>query len=225
MDALVQLELFFSKAKPLIYRKGEYIIRAEDVPQGVFFLKKGNVRMFTVLENGHEITLNIFKPGSYFSMIWAMTGRPNQYFFQTMTSVIVMRCAKQEILDFLISEPKILYELTKRLLIGMDTLITQMEYLLSGSAYHRTSSALLLLAKRFGETDPEGSITIKLPLVHHDIANLVGLSRETTSIFLKKLAQNKLIIYKYHSITIVNPDRLADEVNMLKEENDIPQTL
>jgi len=224
-STLAQLDKFFSQSKLLSYKKGEYIIRAEDSPQGVYYIRKGYVRMYTVLENGREITLNLFKPGSYFSMIWAIAEKTNQYYFQAMTLVIIRRSSKQQVTGLLRSNPAILYELTKRLLMGLDTLITQIEYMLSGSAYRRISAALLLLAKRFGETAGNGSVNIKIPLTHHDVANLVGITRETTSIFLKKLVQEKLISYRHRSITIINMKGLSDEVNYLKEENDTPQVV
>lgn len=222
---LTKLDHFFSQSKPISYRKGENIIRAEDTPQGVYYINKGYVRMFTILENGREITLNIFKPGSYFSMIWAIAEKPNRYFFQAMTPVVVSRNSKSQMIDLLITQPVLLFELTKRLLMGMDTLITQIEYMFSGRADQRINAALLLVAKRFGETVNGGGIRIQLPLTHHDIANLVGITRETASIFLKKLIKKNLISYQRRTIIITDPQRLAEEMNILVDENDSPQVL
>src|SRR3989344_193941 len=58
----------------MTYKKGETILRSDDNPQGVYYIKKGFVKMDSIFENGREITLNIFKPGAYFPMTWAVGG-------------------------------------------------------------------------------------------------------------------------------------------------------
>jgi CRP-like cAMP-binding protein len=49
-------------------------------------------------------------------------------------------------------------------------------------------------------------ITIDLPLAHKDIASMVGLTRETVSLEMKKLEQSDLIEYKRGNITIRDID-------------------
>jgi CRP-like cAMP-binding protein len=220
----LKLEDFFSDGKIIEYKKNEMILRPEDIPQGIFYLEKGFVRMSTILEDGRELTLNIFKPGTYFSMFWAIADIENAYFFQAITDVVVKRIPKEKTIPFLKENPEILFDLTKRILSGMNGLLKNMEYLLSGHAEKRIAAVLILSAKRFGIKKGGGKIEIELPLTHQDIANLSGLTRETTSLELEKLKKQKLIRYVHHKVIIQNLKKLQEKITFESMKESIPYT-
>ncbi len=177
---------FFSKFTRVKYRKGETIVRAEDSPQGVFYILKGYVKMNSILEDGRELNLNILKPGCFFPMMWAIGDMKNSYFFQAITDVEFNCVPKNIFLNFIKENPDALYDFTNRILIGVGGLITNIEHILSGDARKRVASSLFILAKRFGETKDKKRVAIKVPIRHQDIADIAAITRETASITLKK---------------------------------------
>jgi len=199
-----KLEDFFSRYKKEGYKKGDLIIRAFEEPSGVFYLKDGFVKMNFIYEDGSEITLNIFKPHSFFPMIWAIAGTENAYFFQAMTSVSVYKAPKDDVLKFLRENPDVLFDLARRIIVGFDGLLLNIRHILFGSAIERVTSAIFLSARRFGEKQADGKTIIKLKLTHQDIANIAGITRETASISIKKLEKQKLITYKKRFICVNN---------------------
>lgn len=219
-----KLELFFSQYKLIRYKKKDVIMRPDDSPQGVYFLKKGYVKFYSISQEGGELTLNIFKPGSYFSMLWAMGDIANIYIFEAMTDVEVLRAPKKDLMDFLKSEPEVLLELTKRVFVGLNGLLVRIEYLLFGDAYNKVASVLLMSAKRFGVKNNGSDITIDLPLTHQEVANLASLTRETTSIQMKKLEKNNFIYYSGRKIVIKNIGKLKEESLIYQEEVPLPYT-
>jgi CRP/FNR family transcriptional regulator len=217
---LLKLDKFFIGFKPVrLYKKGEIIIRAGDIPNGVFYLKKGFVRLYSISSEGQEITFNIFKPGSYFPMFWAIGNSSNTYFFEAMTNIEVCRAPKNELIKFLKKEPEILFELTRRILVGLDGLLTMAEYRLFGSAYTRVASVILICAKRFGRKSNNGDIVIELPLTHRQIASFAGLTRETTSLAIQKLKNIGVVNYNRHLVAVKNIKKLEKELAIPKEEN------
>lgn len=225
MQASKKLDKFFAKFKLLEYRKGETIIRAEDQPQGAYFLKSGYVRMSVVSVNGGELTLNIFKPGSFFPMFWAIAEVKNWYSFQAMSKVEVFRVPKTEVISFLKQDPEVLLDLTKRILIGMDGLLVNMQHLLFGSSHNRIAAAILLSAKRFGQKTGNGQVFIDLELTHQDIAYLAGVARETVSISIKQF-ENADIIGKLKKHFIVkNIKKLEQEIFVEDAQSDTPVTI
>jgi CRP/FNR family transcriptional regulator len=82
---------------------------------------------------------------------------------------------------------------------------------LFGPVHARIISALLLLAKRFGEPLPDGAVLITINLTHQDIANIVGVARETVSLEMEDLAQKNLIVDKQRKITVRNVPLLEEE--------------
>jgi len=203
-----QLQKFFSKHPLSKYRKGEIILRPNDVPQNILYLNSGYVRMFQVFENGKELTLNIFRPGSYFSIVWAISKYENTFYFQAMTAVEAYRAPKDEVLNLLKTHPDLLLELTTRMVTGIYSIMSNVEQLLSTNAYKRVASILVILAKRFGEVTSMKRTLITLSLSHEDIAQLINLTRETTSIEMKKLMEEKLIFYKRRLIIVNDLEKL-----------------
>ena len=217
-SGLTKLENFFSQFKLLRYRKGEVIFRAEDDPPGVFYLKQGYVRLYSLSDQGRELTFNIFKPGSYFSMMWALGGSPNGYFFEALTPVEVWRAPKDRLIEFIKKEPEVLFELTRRILVGLNGILAIMQSLLFGNGHTRVASVLLVAAKRFGKHQKTGEVVIQLPLTHQNIASLAGLTRETTSLVLEKMEKDKLITSDHHFLTIKNIKKFEEKLLAAKED-------
>lgn len=202
-QASEKLKKFFSKFKLIEYKKGEVILRAEEIPQGAFYILSGYVKMISLLVDGRELMLNIFKPGSFFPMMWAIANIENSYFFYAITNVTLRRIPKNDLAIFIKKNPDVLFDLTNRILIGLNGLITNIEHILSGDAYNRVISALFILAKRFGEKTEKNKIIIKLPVTHQDIANIAAITRETASITMKKI-ERKNIISKWKGLIVIN---------------------
>ena len=64
---------------------------------------------------------------------------------------------------------------------------------------------LQYLVARFGEKQPNGLTKIALRLSHQDIAEMVGLTRETTAVELHRLKAKKLISYQRFSYYVNVP--------------------
>ena len=215
----IKIEKFFSQYKPHRFRKGEVILRADDSPSGVYFIKEGYVVMTGLFEDGREITFNIFKPGTYFPIIWAIAGVKNSYYYTAMTQVVLQKNSKEETLKFLKKDPEVLFELTSRILVGMGGLLTNIEYILTGNSYRRIISVLTLSARRFGEYTGREKVIINIPLTHKDIANMSGLTRETVSLGMKKLERKKLIsVGNKRQIIIENIKKLEKEFLVSESE-------
>jgi CRP-like cAMP-binding protein len=178
-------ETFFAQFKNLQkFKKNQLILSPAAEPSGIFFVKSGYVRLYLISESGKELTLNIFKPETYFSMIWALNDVPNIYFYESLTDVILLKAPKEEIVKYVQDNPGVLYDLTKRTLMGLDGMTRLMESLVTGNAYQQIASVLLVLARRFGKNIKDNEVIITLPLTHRLIGTLAGLSRESTSLEL-----------------------------------------
>lgn len=197
-----KVNTFFKKYRESSYKKGVTILNPGDVITEVFLVQNGVVRLYTISRDGNETTFNLLKPGTYFSMLSILTDAPNDYYFEAMTNVVVLRAPKNEFLKFLKSEPVVLFDLTKRILSGVNGLLLTIENLTSGKAGDRVKTMLKILAKRFGKATDNNTL-IDLPLTHQQIANLVGLTRETTSLEIEKLISKKIIKYEEHKIIIL----------------------
>lgn len=213
MDELIseKLENFFKQFKHQNYKKGEILIRVDDDPEGVFYLTYGTVKEYAISKKGDELIINIFKPISFFPMSWAINQTPNIYYYEALEDVEVWKAPREEIVNFIKNNPDVLYNLMSRVYKGTDGLLMRMVYLMSGDAYPRVITELLIAAKRFGK-NPPASKSIKLKLSEKDLASQAGMARETVSREIKILKNKGLVNFSNNILTIENKDDLEKEL-------------
>lgn len=210
---LHHLDLFFAKAKPLQYKKGEVIFRAGDQPPGIYYLASGYVRVYSFSRSGEELTLIIFRRGDIFPVSWALNAAVSAYFVEAMTKASLWRVSREEFLDYVRGQPEILFELTHRVMERFLGLMERMEHLVFGNAHSKVASILLICAERFGRRVGKETI-IDVPLTHNDIATLVGLTRETVSIEMKKLEKRGCVGSRRRHLVVKNRRSLAREAQI-----------
>lgn len=212
MDQTVQakVDIFFRKYKKHSYKKGEMLIRADDEPQGTMYLTTGRVKAYTISRKGEEVIVNIFKEGSFFPMSWAVSDSPNTYFYEALTEVELWRAPKNDVVVFLRSEPDVLFDLLRRVYIGVDGVLQRMSYLMGEDAYTRLIAELVITAKRFGEKTGDGGIELKTS--EKDLAAQTGLTRETVSREIKKLKDKNLITLHRDIVLIRSLSSLENEL-------------
>ncbi len=214
MSNINSVDKFFKKYPIKRFRQKEIVKRSDEDFKYVYFLKKGYVKMYSVSVDGDELSLNIFKPGSYFPILWAMGELANEYNYEAITSVEIRLVPKKEFIGFIKKNPAILFDLTCRLTVGFGSLLRRMEVLFFGSARNRVASALVIAAKRFGKENGGGEIRIAVPFTHKDIAALAGLTRETTSLEMKKFCEEGVIACRGRkNIVVVDMSKLVRLAN------------
>ena len=85
----------------------------------------------------------------------------------------------------------------------------RVEQLLFKGAPARLALALLELAREHGVQDSQG-VLLRLRLSQADLANLVGLSRESVNMALADFRRQGLVIFERHSIRLPAPQALAE---------------
>lgn len=213
MEAFVakKIELFFKQYQYLSFKKGEILVRAGEDPAGVFYLTKGAVKEYAISKKGEELVINIFKPISFFPMSWAINLTPNAYYFEAMENGEIWRAPRKSAISFIQENPDVLYNLMSRVYKGTDGILMKMVYLMSGEAYARVITELLISAKRFGKFISKKSV--KLNISEVDMANLTGMARETVSREIKILKDKNLVNFSKSTLTIDDLEKLEEELS------------
>lgn len=202
------LVIFFKKGFKSKYKPGEIIIRADDEPQGVYYLLKGYVKLYTTSIDGKELVFNIFKPQSYFPIAWFLADEKNNYYYEAVNTTTVYRLSKDDVLNFLDNNPESIKLLAKRLSSGIVGLSRFIDILFSGTARQKIIFAIMQLSLRFGEETSNGIVKIKIPVTHQMVSDMAGLARETTSIEMKKMKEERVIDYSRKLLKILDIKKL-----------------
>jgi len=200
------IEHFFNQFPTKHYKNGQIIIYAHEEPDGIFHIIKGNVRQYDINDRGDEIVVNVFKPPAFFPLSWAINDTAVDYFFETFTECEFRIAPKEKVIEFLKSEPEVMYDLLSRLYTGMLGMQRRMALLMGSHARQRVVFELILECERFGVGQPDGSY--RLDLHGSEFAARSGLTRETVSRELRKLHLVKAIEVRRTDIVIFNLPKL-----------------
>ena len=206
---------FFSQFKTHVIKKGRTFLRAGDTPRGVYFIKKGYARIYSVSSGGKELTLVIYEPGEFFPVVWTFTSRPSIYYYEALSDLEISIAPRLQFVKFTKENPDVFDEVLKGVIERFQTALRRMQYLTFGNVSSRLASVLLIYANRYGIKKENGEIQIPIPFTHNDIANIVGVARETVSIEIKKFLNNGIISHTGKFLAVKNKSRLAKEANLL----------
>lgn len=166
--------------KTVVYKKGQVIYEPGQQPRYVYFVKSGEIRMFTVSYEGKEFTQGVFKSKQYFGEPALLLQRPYLAF------TIVLRDTELVLLDEL--QFKQLIEDNKE--FSMDLIRTlsdrlfyksmMLEELANEQAGHRLGTLINYLSK---DLQP-GEI---LNVTRQSLADMSGLRVETVIRAIKKM--------------------------------------
>lgn len=182
------LKEFFANSKASFFKKGDIVLRIGDIRAGAYYLKKGYIKDSSVSQDGREFILFIFQPNDVFSFNWIFNQTPNAHSFRAMTDCVIYEKSREGLLLFLEQHPEVLLMITQRLVRRLNGLMQRIENLAFDNAQKKVGSIIHILGERFGKKTERG-IVIPIPLTQLDVSNLIGLSRETTSIEMKKIME------------------------------------
>lgn len=208
--SLENLSAFFSIYPKFVAKTKTMVLRGDEQPKTLFFLESGCIKQYSVSPTGEILMMTIYKPGSCFPLMWALEGIPNTTFFETVSPVVIRKVPKERLLEILHEHPDILFYYTKRIVKGLYGLMKRMELLVFDRAHMRVAMVLSYFAHSFGE-ETHGPVTIPILLPHKELAAWCGLTRETTSVEMARLAKRGKISYNHRFIVIQNLQKLERE--------------
>lgn len=174
-------------AKTRAYKRGEVIYFAGDPNTTVYLLKKGRVKLVYLDEHGHKFTLAICRPGQPFGeLVLSERREPYRFIAQALEDSELCLIPKDDLVRFAQERPQLALRLTKWVGDQLRELQIRLEDLLFKDVPTRLVRLLERLARDEGQQTP-GGIEIGLKLTHQEIAELIGSTRETTTLLLNQL--------------------------------------
>ena len=174
------------------FQKKNSIFTQGDPTDGLFFVKKGKVRLTVVSEGGKEATLGILSESDCFGE-GGLAGQPLRMSSAiAVTDCVLLHVEKKAMMRTLSLEPKLsamfVKYLLKRNIRYLDDLVDQ----LFNSSEKRLARVLLLMAQ-FGQ---KGISEMWVPrLSQETLAEMVGTTRSRVSFFMNRFRKFGFINY------------------------------
>lgn len=213
MDKIIleKLGRHFASYPTKSFAKGGVLTQAGQTPDGIYLLMEGVVEQYDITPEGNKMTVNVFKPQAFFPMSWAINKKPNAYFYVAHTDVKVKIADADATVEFLKSNPDVMFNLLSRVYKGTDHLLNRLVLATSGLAESRLIFELLIEAYRFGTEQPDGRWLTDVK--QQTLAARSGLARETVSRELHKLENEHMISLSKEGI-IIDTQQLGKKLNV-----------
>jgi CRP/FNR family transcriptional regulator len=196
LDALVHQVHFEPKST---------FVHQGDEASAVFSVTQGVVRLYKLLSDGRRQIIGFAMPGDFLGL--ALNSRYG-FSADAVDEVTLCRFDRREFDRLVTAKPHFLRRLhefaTHELVIAQE----QMTLIGRRSAEERIAAFLLAMQERWARIKGP-SVTIQLPMQRIDMADYLGLTIETVSRTLTKLARDKVILIVPEAVRVLDQRQLA----------------
>ncbi len=200
---------FVSNYRVKRFARGEIILQQGEIPTATYLIKSGAVKTYNLTKLGEEKPIAFNLSGELFSLGWTYQEiEVCQYFYEAFTVCEVYVIPRTDYVKFVFEHPEAMQYAFRRLVkqnLGHQMLVNALE---QSKAADKVIFTLAYLVKTYGVKQKTGRFKIDLPLTQQDLANFMGLTRETTTIELKKLERKSVIVHRKKNY-IVDTEKLA----------------
>lgn len=194
------------------YPRGAKLFAEGQHPKGVFILCSGRAKLSIGSSNGRSL-MRIAEQGEILGLSATLSGNPYEDSAEMLESGQVNFIRRDHFLNFLKNHADASLRVAQHLSHVYAAVHEQMRVLaLSDSAAEKLARLLLSWRKKTGRQTNQ-AIHLKLSLTHGEIAQMIGVSRETVTRLLGELRSKGVIQLKGSSLVIKNKAALEGMVN------------
>ena len=206
-DELEQLSALLRSRR---YARNEVIFHQGDVGTALYIVRKGQVAIRLSSDEGKEAILALLDRGDVFGELSLLDDEPRSTDAVAREEVDLLTLQREDFRRFLEERP----HLSMRLLSALTRMVRRVTQLIHDATFldarTRLVRVLLELAEHQGQPGEDG-LVINQKLTQSELANLCGLTRESTNKWLRFYVREGLLSYEGGKITLVKPERLSQE--------------
>lgn len=203
----------FSDGKLMQFGREETIINGIEEPEGIYLIKEGFVKSYSVSQAGHGNLLLIHEAGEFIPLPWALDGaHKTGLYYEAMGDVTVLRTSKENLRQAMGKDAWLSQEILKQAVDVIGFYTTRIQTLEFRTARGRVIAEILNLAERFGKMHGK-QVLIDAPITHQDISDSINMTRETASRALGMLFEEGLLGQTEHLFTILDLPKLQEALS------------
>lgn len=186
--------------------RAEVVFHKGDLPQGLFVVVEGHVKLALLSTAGNERVVEVVGPGQCFGEVALLTGASYSFLAQAVRDVVLLFIPKEVVYELLERTPEFVRCMLTGLAGRMQTLLQDVETCTQLTSARRVVGYLHQLCQ---DVEQEGdSVAITLPTTKQIVASRLNVTPETFSRILHELTEAKLIAVNGRQIQIASRERL-----------------
>ena len=207
-----ELEEIVEEIEHKTFDKGTMIFSEGSEANTLFFINEGKIKLYKYNKDGKEQILHILTNGDFFGELDLIKSSTYKFNAKAMDNAKIWTLKKSEVKNIIMKKPEIAIKLLESVGERLAAIENLAQNLSTNDVDARIAYLLINLMDKYSEEE-DGKKLIKLPLSREDMANYIGVTRETISRKLKKLEEEELIqLIGTKKIVILDEDGLNDYI-------------
>lgn len=195
------------------YPKGSLICREGEPMEDLLLFNRGKVKVYRNSAEGKEQILYILAEGDFFGeRNLLLKQKPAEYNAETMEDTLVCMITGPDCHRLLLRHPEIGLKIMEELCERIDKLENLLSSISPRETDNRICLMLLEFRRKYGKEQPDGTSIIDLPLNREEMANYIGVTRETVSRKLNALKEAGFIDFIGNKKLQVINEKALEEV-------------
>jgi CheY-like chemotaxis protein/CRP-like cAMP-binding protein len=187
------------------YKKRDLLFEEGDIPRYLFFVNKGQVKIFKTNDIGKEYIINIRSEGEFVGYTALIKDEPYTFSAAALEPVEVSLVPKEDFLQLLHANRDVSTRLIKMLADNVAEKEAQLLSLAYNSVRKRVAEAILLLHDRYSKEGRED-----IQILREDLAHIVGTAKESVIRMLTEFKDDGFIDITDGIIRIMNRKKLEN---------------
>ncbi len=193
----------------LVVERGTVVFTEGEPGDRLYVVDDGKIKLGASSTDGRETLLALLGPGEMFGELSLFDPGPRTATASAVTDTRLLALGHDDLAPWLTGRPEVALELLQALAQRLRRTNEAMADLVFSDVPGRVAKALLDLASRFGEAQPDGSILVTHDLTQEELAQLVGASRETVNKALADFQNRGWLRLEPRTVTVLDVERLS----------------
>lgn len=195
------------------YNKGDFLFQAGEIAERIWIVNEGSIKVFTYTQEGKEQILYLLSPGDFLGDLNLFKENAYPYYAAALEPTRLCTLTRESFQQILKEVP----EINEKVLAYAYDRITELERLIqtvtAKNVAQRIAKLLLHFWEHFG-LERKGVMEITFPLSREDMANYLGLTRETVSRQLSQFQSEGIIDLKGSKQIIIQNKKALEEYSL-----------
>lgn len=196
-------------ARTQVVDKNTYIFRANELNDAIYVLLEGRVKIKRLSKHGRELIQWFCLPGEIFGLAEDSINHHRGLYAQALTQAKTLCIQKNIFTQYLIQKPHISFLIVEQLASRLRTVGDMLLNISSEDAHVRLIHLLQRLSEFFGRDYGTG-VYVDIYLTHQELADMIGVCRQTVSTMIGRLKQQDIIDTNRNGFIIKSPSRLHE---------------
>lgn len=194
------------------YERGDAVFKSGDTADHFCIVMRGRMKVYFLQPNGREQILYIYGPGDFIGGLNLIRSTNFSYNAETLEDCTICWLGRDLFMQVIAGNTAMVQTIMAKLWTRLRWAEALIARLSLGNAETRIAQLLLDLVPQFGVETPAGT-ALHLTLTHDELGGYAGMSRETVTRQLGKLADRGFIrMQKGKEILLLKPEALRELV-------------